>query len=175
MSDCESTDLIRLCELTNQKWNLVYRATEHGFGFEDFYSKCSGKNRCLTIIKSENGNTFGGYTDYGWNKTNTWIKDENAYLFSLINKENSPMKMKCSQHDAIYDQSTPWMQVYGFNNGNGVDLALYSNSNVNSQSFSNLGNSYKHPVYTLGSTQAKEFMAGTFNFKTLEIEMYCKV
>ncbi len=154
----------------------MYRATENGFGFDDFYLKCFGRNKCLTIIKSENGNVFGGYTDYGWNKIYTWIKDENAYLFSLINKEKSPMKIKCSQHDkAICDQLKPWMQVYGSNNGYGVDLALYSNSNLINKSCSNLGNSYKHPVYPLGSTQAKEFMAGTYNFKTLEIEMYCKV
>ena len=56
----------------------------------------------------------------------------------------------------------------------GHDLLILADSNVNSLSFSNLGNSYKHPVYPSGSTQAREFLAGSNYFKTLEIEIYCK-
>ena len=60
----------------------------------------------------------------------------------------------------------PLIQQYGH------DLYLYPNSNVNTGSSSYLGWAYKHPSYDWGSTQAKEFMAGSYNFKTLDIEIY---
>ena len=73
--ESSSKDLIKLCEFpVHQKWQLVYRATDHGFGFKDFHAKCSGQNRCLTIVKSESGNIFGGYTDGAWSKSLLFIK-----------------------------------------------------------------------------------------------------
>ena len=55
---------IDLCEIPiDSKWTLTYRATEHGFGFNDFHLKCAEQEKCLTIVKSENGNVFGGYID----------------------------------------------------------------------------------------------------------------
>ena len=166
------SDLIDLCEIpSDSKWKLTYRATEHGFGFDDFHSKCAGKKNCLTIVKSENGNVFGGYIDGAWNKLDEWMNDENAYLFSLINKDNNPLKMKCSfpENAAVGPRDT-YIQCYG---GGFGDLPLSADSNVD-DSFLNLGYSYEHPEYAYGSTEANEFLAGSEYFKTLEIEMYCK-
>ena len=164
------SDLIDLCEIpSDSKWKLTYRATEHGFGFDDFHSKCAGKKNCLTIVKSENGNVFGGYIDGAWNKLDERMNDENAYLFSLINKDNNPLKMKCFfPEDAANGSSDKYIQLYG------DDLALSADSNVDEDSHSDLGNIYSHPGYPLDSTQAQEFLAGSNWFSTLEIEMYCK-
>ena len=41
-------------------------------------------------------------------------------------------------------------------------------------SCSNLGSSFKHPQYTKGSTEAMNFLAGSFNFSTDEIEVFQK-
>jgi len=46
----------------------------------------------LTVIKSESGNVFGGYID----KALTSITVPNAFIFSLINKENKSFKSICS-------------------------------------------------------------------------------
>ena len=167
-------ELIHLCEISiNSKWNLVYRATEHGFGLDDFHSKCAGKKNCLTIVKAESGNVFGGYIDGAWNEEHKWMIDESAYLFSLINKDNNSLKIKCS---GAFGPSDRFIQVYGSFQvgGGGNDLVLSADANVNAFSYSNLGNSYKHPDYALGSTQARKFLDGSNNFKTLEIEIYCE-
>ena len=172
MSINNSAELTKLCEFPEyQKWQLVYRATEHGFGFNDFHAKSINLNNCLTIIKSESGNVFGGYTDATWNKRFKYTPDKNSFIFSLINKDNKPLKMKCSTPEyAVYGNPCPWIQGYG----SGTDLALCSNSNVNNFSQSNLGFSYIHPSYAKASTHSNEFLAGSFNFKTIEIEMYIK-
>ena len=39
-------------------------------------------------------------------------------------------------------------------------------------SVSYLGRSYKHPQYVEGTNESKTFLAGTCNFKLVEIEVY---
>ena len=170
------TDLLRLCEIaSDSKWNLIYRATEHGSGFDDFHSKCAKQKNCLTIVKSEMGYVFGGYIDGAWNQEHKWMKDENAYLFSFINKDDKPLKIKCSvPEDAAEGSSDTYIQFYGSLLVGGADLALSAYSNVNEDSYSELGGSYSHPDYAFGSTQARELLAGSEPLKTLEIEIYCK-
>ncbi len=59
----KTSELMFLCEFQNtQKWNLIYRASQDGFEAANFHSKCDNKPNTLVIIKSENGNIFGGYT-----------------------------------------------------------------------------------------------------------------
>jgi hypothetical protein len=41
----------------------------------------------LRVIKSENGNIFGGYTTKAWDSNWESVTDPNAFIFSLINKE----------------------------------------------------------------------------------------
>lgn len=52
-----------LCELCNfsceDKWQLVYRASLHGFGSQDFHSKCDGVAKTLTLIKTKESYIFG--------------------------------------------------------------------------------------------------------------------
>ena len=102
--------------------------------------------------------------------------DENAYLFSLINKDNNPLKIKCSVlENAALGPRVQDIQCYGLCQveGAGNDLIISADSNVNVLSYSNLGNIYKHPDYALRSSQAREFLAGSHHFKTIEIEIYC--
>ncbi len=165
---------MKLCEFPkDQAWTLVYSATEHGFGFADFHKRSSKKRNCLTIIKSENGNIFGGYTDAAWNEDNNHVYDDKAFLFSLINKDGTPLKMECCdpQH-AILGYPSSCLQRYS--SFGRRDLVLWEHSNINTNSYSDLGSSYKHPKYPLGSAEAMSFLAGTHQFKTSEIEMYSK-
>ena len=116
-------------------------------------------------------------TIFTWNVPIRGIVDANEYLFSLINKDNNPLKIKCLIYeDAAFGPSDIAIQVYGSFQvgGGGNDLIISADSNVNTGSHSNLGNIYKHPVYALGSTLAREFLAGSYRFKTLEIEMFCE-
>jgi hypothetical protein len=55
------------------------------------------------------------------------------------------------------------------------DIYISDNSNLNADSSSNLGNCYTHPNYAVESTEAKSFLAGSFNFKVSEIEVYTKI
>ena len=87
----------------------------------------------------------------------------------LINLENKPLKMKWSNGDGIYCNSS-----YGPTFGGGHDLCISHNSNTNTGSYSNLGHSYTHPYYAYESNEAKSFLAGSLNFQVSEIEVYTK-
>jgi hypothetical protein len=89
-------ELIKLCEFSpNDKWTLLYRATRDGFGSDDFHSRCDGHLNTLTIFKAKESNfIFGGFTKVSWVSSFSYKSDSNAFIFSLTNKENKPLKME---------------------------------------------------------------------------------
>jgi hypothetical protein len=119
--------------------------------------------------KSTNDNVFGGYSEQTWNHIGYYKADPNSFIFSLINKLNKPIKMKCSQNHGIYCNSS-----YGPTFGGGHDLHIDDRSNTNTSSYSDLGYSYSHPDYAYRSNEAKSFLAGSYNFQVTEIEVYAK-
>ena len=108
------------------------------------------------------------YTEQSWSGQYC-NNDENAFIFSLINKLNKPLKMKCIRPESAIYCSLNLGPNFGLS-----DFEIDNNSNINSDSKSNLGESYKHPDYDYGSNEAKSFLAGSYNFKVLEIEVYTK-
>jgi hypothetical protein len=127
----------------------------------------------LTIVKAKASNfIFGGFTTAEWDGSETLISDPNAFIFSLINKENKPLKMKVdpNEHDeAIYRNS-----VCGPSFGGGGDICIANNANTTMNSFSNLGWTYKHPQYAFGTNEARTYLAGSDEFQLDEIEVYQK-
>jgi hypothetical protein len=170
-------DLINLCEFSrNDKWSLLYRGTRDGFGSTDFHSKCDGHPNTLIILKAkESSYIFGGFTTADWESPYPKAKyksDPNAFLFSLTNKDNKPLKMKI-------DPNTPESAIYcnfssGPSFGGGRDINVSDNANTTIKSNSGLGSSYKHPQYTFGTNGAKTFLAGSYNFQLVEIEVFKK-
>jgi hypothetical protein len=166
-------DLISLCELEKyQKWTLIYRASQDGFEAAKFHSKCDKKLNTLIIVKSTSGNVFGGYTEQSWSGIGFKL-DWNSFIFSLINRFNKPLKMKWSQNQGI-DCSKEIGPVFGSGEGSAeksFDLYLADKFNTNICN-SNLG---CHPDFKEGSNEAKSFLAGSFNFKVSEIEVFTKL
>jgi hypothetical protein len=165
-------DLLSLCEFPiDQKWNLIYRASQDGFEAAKFHTNCDNKPNTLIVIKSTNANVFGGYTEQTWNQTGAnghHKADPNSFIFSLINKLNEPIKIKWSRNNGIFC-NTPYGPTFG-----AYDLYIVDKSNTNTTSFSNLGHSYSHPDYRFETNEAKSFLAGSYYFQVSEIEVYTK-
>ena len=112
----QAEQLMTLCEFSlKQKWKLVYRAFRDSFEVGNFHSKCDSKTSTLIVIQSTSGNVFGGYTQQNWLHKGSYKLDRNAFIFSLINKENRPLLMRC--HDpahaiACYSGNEP---IFGIN------------------------------------------------------------
>jgi len=166
----QTKQLMSLCEFpADLRWNLIYRASQDGFEASKFHTKCDNKPNTLIIVKSTDGNVFGGYTEQTWNHTGNYKADPNSFIFSLINKLNKPIKMKWSQSYGIYCHTSN-----GPTFGSGHDLHIADRSNTNTISYSNLRHSYTHPDYAYGSNEATSFLAGSYNFQVSEIEVYTK-
>ena len=57
--------------------------------------------------------------------------------------------------------------------GNGCDLYISDDCNINTDSYSNLGYSYESPNgYACGSNEAQYYLAGFSNFAVDEIEAF---
>jgi len=95
------------------------------------YQKLSSFDPC-------SDNIFGGFTEKAWNSSCQYVADRNAFVFSLVNKENNPLKVMCEENCAIRCFSSR-----GPSFGCG-DIIIVSDSNLNRESFSYFGNSYKH-------------------------------
>jgi hypothetical protein len=171
-------DLISLCEFQiDQKWNLIYRASQDGFKASEFHFKCNHIPNTLVIIRSKNGNVFGGYTEKSWyddfwdlNKTKA---DPNSFIFSLINKLNKPIKIRSSQNQGIRCHNS-YGPVFGGNEGHS-DLVIADESNKSTYSYSYLGHYYTHPDFKYGSNEAETFLAGSYQFQVSEIEVYTMI
>ena len=152
----------------NQTLKMIYQASKDGF--RNFHSKCDGVLDTLTVIKSNSNistvsyNIFGGYTQADWSGYYEFKYDSNAFLFSLINAYNKPVKMLVTDpQDAIHAS-------YGPTFGGGHDFYINSDG---SSGYSNLGHSYQLPSFlTYGTLSAQSFLAGSYNFKPIEIEVY---
>jgi hypothetical protein len=122
-------------------------------------------------LVSEFGNVFGGFTEQSWSGNDAWKADDNSFIFSLINKDNRPLKLKCPDPTkAIWCSSN-----YGPIFGQGPAIRIHDNSNQNTESISWLGLTagvYKHPYYAEDSQEAESFLAGSDKFKVSEIETF---
>ena len=176
MDSDQQNQLINLCEFPpSQKWELKYRASRDGFKSTDFHSHCDGIANTLTVIKAKSGNIFGGFTEQEWHSRSEWITDPKAFIFSLVNKEEKPFKVPCSNGG---------QKAIGCNSKNGPcfggegtivkDINIQSDSNINKNSYSNFGYSYQHPDYLKETDKAMNILTGSKYFGTLEIEVYAK-
>jgi hypothetical protein len=170
--DRQCFELIKLCEFSaKDKWSLLYRATRDGFETHAFHSKCDGHSNTLTILKAKKSSyIFGGFTTVTWDRSDEYKSDPNAFLFSLTNKDNTPLTMKV-------DPTRSQFSIYcnpkcGPMFGN--DICIANNSNTTMDSCSILGSIYQHPQYAKGTNEANTFLAGSHKFQLDEIEVYQK-
>ena len=152
----------------NSSFSIIYQANIDGFSAKSFHAKCNGFGKTLVIIKSKNGYIFGGYTEADWSGSGEYKYDSKAFLFSLVNAYNTPVKMNISNPSYAIYSNPSYGPTFGYNH----DLYFSDQSNPKN-GYSNLGYSYKLPNFlTYGSTEAQSFLAGSKNFRIAEIEVF---
>jgi len=77
--------------LTKKIWKRIYCASIDGFSSTNFHSKCNNKGPTLVVIRSNNGNIFGGYTSLDWDSSNNNKPGGTNWLFIL--KGQTPQKL----------------------------------------------------------------------------------
>ena len=169
----QSIDLIKLCEFSaSDTWSLLYRGSRDGFECGNFHTKCDNKSPTLTICKTlHSGFVFGGYTEAQWESISgkdEYKRDCQAFVFSLINRESQPCKMRSL--DASHSIFCSAWSGPTF----GADFSIYIANKANKidNCSSNLGKTYRHGKYVYNSDEARAFLAGSYHFQLSEIEVY---
>lgn len=170
----QKKELNQLCNFSPKtRWTLVYRASRDGFGARAFHERCDGVPKTLTIVKTVNANIFGGFTLQPWNQTGEYISDKNAFIFSLINKKNAPIRIPCTDPSKAITSHSNSGPTFG--DGHEFYISDHSNikdPNIKLLSCSNVGATYKHPAFSFNTHDSKTFLAGSFLFQTVEVEVF---
>jgi len=87
----------------NSQATKIYQASLHGFAAAQFHSKVDGKLGTLSIIKSTNGNIFGGFTKLSWglSQDGVFYNDPSSFIFSLTNQKNFPCKLNTETPESL--------------------------------------------------------------------------
>lgn len=161
--------LTQLCKFDDQKWTLIYRASRDGFESKNFHLKCDTLHNTISIIKSSNGNIFGGFTSAAWSINNEYADDPFAFIFSVVNEKCEPFLIPCLESaDAIYC-SENYGPCFGW-----CDIKIADKANLNTVSFSNLGFTYEHKNFSFHSLDARTILAGSKRFQVEDIEVFKK-
>lgn len=166
-----SQEIDNLHDITGYRGSLtlLYRASRDGFKSQSFHSRCSDKEKTITIIKSTLNYVFGGYTSVPWNKNiYGYSSDSFAYLFSLrVNGSSTSFKYPLVySYYAIYNNYYNYGPTFG--GGHDIYISDYSNLYQNSYTYCH---SYQCPSGV--STYSRHSkLAGSSYFKVAEIEVY---
>ncbi len=130
-----------------------------------------GKANTMTLIKNTHGYVFGGYTTVPWSSPPSQIShsDTTAFLFSLKNPNNNPLKLKVIEPKNAVFHDLSWGPVFGRIEKD-RDLSFYSfERSDNCMNFK----SYEFPDGKKGVEGGKYVVGGSDNFyKTVEIEVF---
>ena len=143
----------------NVKLSLIYKATIDSDFSNKFHEKCDDHSPTITLIKTDNGLIFGGYTTQTWNNDEDCKQDDEAFLFSMnLRKKYEIQKgVEC----AIYCGGE-----YGPTFGEGFDLCLCNNFMGLNGSYSNFPKSYGK------GSSTNELTDKNRNFKISDVEVY---
>lgn len=168
LTEKQSSELIELCNFDqNYKFTLKYQASRDGFATDNHREQCSELGPNLTIIKArDSGYIFGGFTVHPWIGGGEYLRDENAFIFSLTNGDNNPLKMKCNEPRSAVQSNVDKVR-FGV-----LDIKIGNNSNLDQVSSSSISKKYIHPNFAENSEEARSFLAGSHYFTTSEIEVY---
>ena len=156
LTDDEEFSFIQLlsnCKFPNiseKEFKLLYCASDNNWSAKLFHSLCDNKGPTITIIQSEYGNIFGGYTSVSWNSDTTGYRfDKNAFLFTIRQLDN-PDKNKQMTIIDLKDPKSANYAVYHSERfgpvfGAGFDIQISDKCNITN----NLINQGKFTKFTI--------------------------
>ncbi|XP_031570080.1 uncharacterized protein LOC116304478 [Actinia tenebrosa] len=154
-------------------WIRCWRAATDGWNVRTtFHPQCDGKGPTVTIVRV-GSHVFGGYTDVSWQTGGNYYRSSRSFLYSLYNTNGySPIKLTFNRH-LYYQYAIYGINSYGPTFGGGHDLHISNYASSNTNSYTNLGHTYRTPqICSYGSGTCRSFMAGTYNFCPNDIEVF---
>lgn len=139
--------------------SLLYKASIDSDSAAAFHEKCDNHSPTLTLVKTDQGIRFGGFTTLTWNTDENCKIDKNSFIFSIDYKKKYELNENalCS----IYCHPN-----YGPCFGSGFDLCLPNGFIQSNGTYSKFPSSY-------GAGASKnELTMKNINFSVIEVEVY---
>ena len=173
----------------NKLFYRIYKGTEDGLFAHVFHQKCDGKKNILVLLKA-NGYIFGGYNPCSFESVGDWVNCSGAFIFSLSNPENNPLKFSCFQPQSSFYDHPNYGPTFG------EDITIGQDFADPQFCYSELGHSYEgKPIlfyifiyfcfiyfikskimlgggYVKGSYESQLYFCDKINFALEEIEVY---
>ncbi len=147
------------------KLNLIYKATQDGFKVNDFHSRCDNKGPTISIIKSEFGKTFGGFTNLNWHNCDSYVSSSGlSFIFQL----DYNTKQNCTNTKKEIYGSSHSLVVFG-----SFDICISNSSDQSLRSYCNFRNAYEIPKgLSLTSKEGDLYLAGAYHYRTVDVEVF---
>ena len=160
--------LSKWCRAKN--FELLYRGSRDAFNANNFHRLCDNKGKTLVLVKNTSGHVFGGFASVPWTSpSGSYKQAPGSFIFTLTNMHGiKPTKFPLINGydtNALYHRSD-----YGPTFGNGHNLHVANNCNVNASSYANFPYAYNDITGKGNSIFSSN--ASTRNFQVQEIEVF---
>lgn len=145
---------------------LIYSSDIHPKNVRFFHDKCDNIRHTITVVESEYGRRFGGYTKLEWRscELDEFSKgDGNDFIFSLTKKTMFRNNKNLDQAIWNYANYFPCF-------GGGCDLQLYYNCFDSNGATTNFQHSYG--VGAVLDEDRRSYLAGNNSFKVYRLEIF---
>jgi hypothetical protein len=151
-----------------KEFRLLYRGSRDGFGCRDFHRLCDNRAGTVTVIQSDGGFVFGGYTPVAWRSSGSWINDNSmkSFLFTMKNPHGlSPrvFGLKANGLNGAVQCSSTWGPVFG-----ACEIYVRDQCNSANQNSTSLGKRYINDTGLTGDA----IFTGRSSFTVQEIEVF---
>ena len=136
---------------------LIFKSSIDGDASKKFHEKCDFCGATLTIVRSDIGKRFGGYSSISWDKgIGNYISKGDNFLFSLDTRKY--YKNTSGNYHTYHNEG------YGPTFGSAHDLYISNGCMSNQNSYTNKTD--------YDRTSAYELNGGVYKFKVLDYEVY---
>ena len=145
------------------KFKLLYSAKRDGDNVKAFHDKCDNKAPTITIVETQKGIIFGGYTEAQWNCREGPCQEQNSFCFSLTNNKKYLQNKGSKDSIFCHPKYGPWFGTCFFGIG-------YKRDNFCSDPNSN----YLNDLGTYGGNDYKKYEINNFetSFVCKEVEVF---
>lgn len=71
------------------RFNCLYRGSEHGDSAEEFHRRCDNARRTMVLVETTDGKRFGGFTQESWGGQKEKRFDDSAFVFKIPDYGNA--------------------------------------------------------------------------------------
>jgi len=159
-----------------KSFELLYRASKDGYDATSFHEKCDDKGATLTVILSEHGHVFGGFTKASWKdesrraarSVGTWREDKDAFIFLLRSNKDDVLPGSWKLKEGKHERAVKADRKYGPTFGYGYDIRICDRCNDKKDSSSQCDNN--DACFTVPPDDG--FLPGEFYFLVKDYEVY---